>query len=492
MNYLNVCSNIRTRLVFFLFSGLIASGCTLNGEILGRTEESSVRVLTILDASWFNLGTSSAKIRWTDSKFSLVSQYELAVGTTAGATDIMSWTSVGNVLYAQLTGLNLVDQQRYFVSIRSNLDLNEVVTSDGWYYRLNGANAFENFVSMGVTAFPRDVITFDFNNDGYLDIVSADGGAGSDVSVILSDGVGGYAPAYQLNPQASNPQGLRIADVVGDSNPDLIVGLYWAWGINIFPGNGDGTFDANIYLNLSSITSVDVGDINNDGHLDIIATSDLATDKVYVLLNNNRSFDVAQKIEYSVSDNPKTGILGDWNQDGKLDIAVVSESANKLGIMAGVGDGTFGAVTELVTGAFPRGVASVDFDQDGDLDLVVSAYNADTVTQFTNNGAGVFTAGLSLACVGKPHGITVSDINGDGLKDLVVASNVNVGVGLNTVGVFLGNGTTGFSSRMEYATGPTPMRTTVADLNKDGLMDILVANGGAGANQSTISVLYGK
>ena len=484
---------VSVQLIFVLLSGLLVSGCTMEGKVVMPADESAARVMTIQDANWFNLANSSAKIQWTDNKYSVVIHYELAVGTVAGSADIMSWTNVGNVLQYQLTGLSLTDQQKYFVSVRPKLDPTNVVSTNGWYYRLNGVNAFENFVSMSVTAFPRDVLTYDLNKDGYLDIVSTDGsGSGNDVSVILSNGVGGYAPAYQLSPQANNPQVLKIADVVGDSNPDLIVGLYWAWGINIFPGKGDGTFDTNIYLNLSSITSVDVGDLNNDGHLDLIATSDLATDKIYVLLNNNRSFDVAQKIEYTVADNPKTAILGDWNLDGKLDIAVVSESANKLGLLAGAGNGTFGAVTELATAAFPRGVASVDFDQDGDLDLIVSAYNADTITQFTNNGMGVFTSGTAIACAGRPHGITVADLNGDGLKDLVVASNIGVGAGFNSVGVFLGNGTTGFSSRMEYATGPTPMRTSVADLNKDGLMDILVANGGTGANQSTISVLYGK
>jgi FG-GAP-like repeat len=175
---------------------------------------------------------------------------------------------------------------------------------------------------------------------------------------------------------------------------------------------------------------------------------------------------------------------GDFNSDGKLDLAVANYNDNTVTVLLGNGDGTFLPATGLPVsvGANPTDLVSADFDGDGKLDLAVANSTDNTLTILLGNGDGTFTAAPSPAASGTPFGLAVGDFNGDGKLDLAVA-NFDV----NTVTILLGNGDGTF------APAPSPAATAgpalvVGDFNGDGELDLAVT----GRGNSTVTILLGN
>ena len=227
--------------------------------------------------------------------------------------------------------------------------------------------------------------------------------------------------------------------------------------------------------------AIALGDFNNDGKPDIAA---VGSSSVSVLLSKgNGTFQPA--ISTSVSDVALGVATGDFNHDGKLDLAVSSEigTTGRVTIFLGNGDGTFQAspTTYSFTNV-PPNVVSADFNGDGNLDLVVSAGKG--VYVLVGNGDGTFSAPVFYSAAGNAFGVSVGDLNGDGKQDLIIPESSNVAV-------LLGRGDGTFGSAKLYGIGgigSTPTETmALADLNNDGHLDVAVNNG-----QSSFALLFGK
>ncbi len=152
---------------------------------------------------------------------------------------------------------------------------------------------------------------------------------------------------------------------------------------------------------------------------------------------------------------------GDFNGDGKLDIAVSNYNANVLEVFLGNGDGTFTPTSQtLTTGAHPNVIAVADFNGDGKPDLAVANGDSNTVLVFLGNGDGTFTAtGQTLTTGDLPFSVVTGDFNGDGKPDLV-----STNFGINTVTVMLGNGDGTFTTAQSPGAGVAPDPIAVADL----------------------------
>ena len=94
--------------------------------------------------------------------------------------------------------------------------------------------------------------------------------------------------------------------------------------------------------------------------------------------------------QYNVSSFPESGVAGDFNGDGKLDLAVTSADKNSVSVLFGNGDGTFQASVDYSTGTFPVGSAAVDVNGDGKLDLLVPCLLSNGVSVLLGNGNGTF------------------------------------------------------------------------------------------------------
>jgi hypothetical protein len=175
--------------------------------------------------------------------------------------------------------------------------------------------------------------------------------------------------------------------------------------------------------------------------------------------------------------------VGDFNGDGKLDLAVTNVLFSSVSVLLGNGDGTFGAATNYGAGFTPLSVAVGDFNGDGKLDLAVANASDNTVSVLLGNGTGGFGAAINYAVASGPRSVEVGDFNGDGKLDLVVANRDS-----NSVSVLLGNGDGTFGAATNYTVGADPVSVAVGDFNGDGALDLAVPN----AFSNNVSVLLDR
>src|SRR6266702_3611263 len=196
------------------------------------------------------------------------------------------------------------------------------------------------------------------------------------------------------------------------------------------------------------------------------------------------------------SKNGPSGIaVGDFNGDGKLDLAVVNFGDWNIYVLLGNGDGTFQAARSVYFasgGGFPWYVVTADFNGDGKLDLAVSNYGDNSLSVLLGNGDGTFQAPQTTPVGTNPAQVAVGDFNGDGKPDLVVSS-----VGNNTVSVLLGKGDGTFLPPLVTPVGPNPWYFAVGDFNGDGKLDLAVDDYGCpldcnSSPSNTVTVLLGN
>jgi hypothetical protein len=215
--------------------------------------------------------------------------------------------------------------------------------------------------------------------------------------------------------------------------------------------------------------SIAVGDFNRDGKLDIAASD---SNGVYVFSGNgNGTFQPV--VEYNAGSTPLGIATGDFNGDGKLDLAVTNWDGGNVSVLLGNGDGTFQAPVDSVSGSWPTSVAVADFNGDGRLDLAVTHFNGGDVSVLLGNGDGTFQVPVDYATGIASSGIAVEDLNGDGKPDLVVAN-----YGDDDISVLLGNGDGTFETAVNYGTGGNTRSVAVGDFNGDGKLDLVSNNAG--------------
>jgi hypothetical protein len=228
-----------------------------------------------------------------------------------------------------------------------------------------------------------------------------------------------------------------------------------------------------------------LGDFNGDKILDM-AVANSGTNTITVLLGNgNGTFITPATSTYTVGNEPVALLAADFNGDHILDLAVANElgrGANQcLSILIGNGDGTFKPAVNYAGGHAPRGIASGDFNNDGILDLAVANNDGDDVSIYIGNRDGTFQPAVYYPSHTHPKAVTVGDFNNDGNLDLAVANHNS-----NDVSILLGDGKGHFAAPVNYSVGLNPRDVHVANL-RGGVdeEDLVTADGGS----TTISVL---
>jgi hypothetical protein len=226
--------------------------------------------------------------------------------------------------------------------------------------------------------------------------------------------------------------------------------------------------------------AVATGDFNGDGKLDLAVADGFGNSVSILLGNGDGTFQNA--VAYSLIGYPVAIAAADFNGDGKLDLVVVCQRRSQVSVLLGNGDGTFQAHVDYSTGLNPQAVAAGDFNQDGKLDLAVVNYHDNSVSILLGNGDGTFQAHVDHATGNAPLSVTTGDFNKDGIPDLAVVNNND-----NTVSILLGNGDGTFKTHVDYATGLVPDFVAAADFNADGVLDLAVVNA-----VGTVSILLGN
>src|SRR6266700_577854 len=306
-----------------------------------------------------------------------------------------------------------------------------------------------------------------------------------------------FGPQTEYGAASKNgPSGIAVGDFNGDGKLDLAVVNFGDWNVYVLLGNGDGTFQAARSVYFASgggfPWSIAAGDFNGDGKLDL-AVSNYGSNSVSVLLGNGDGTFLPPLIT-PVGANPWYFAVGDFNGDGKLDLAVAdygcpldcnSSPSNTVTVLLGLGNGTFQPAPSLTVGNGPAGVAVGDFNGDGRQDLAVANVNDNTLSVLLGNGDGTFQAPHTFADPGMthPYFVAVGDFNGDGKPDLVVTNHL-----FTTTSMLLGNGDGTFQPAQDFPVDSDPVFVTVGDFNGDRKPDLAVAN----LHSLNISVLLGN
>ncbi|CAF4334732.1 unnamed protein product [Rotaria magnacalcarata] len=248
-----------------------------------------------------------------------------------------------------------------------------------------GNGTFQNQMTFSSGAGPYSVAVGDFNNDTQLDIVVANL-AGNDVSVLLGFIVIGFMNQSTITAgNGSRPQSVAIADFNNDSRMDVAVANSGSHTIAIFLGYGNFTFSNQTTFSAGSKPmSIAVGDFNNDSRSDIaVANYDSETISIFLGYGNG-CFSNQSIYSTGPESYPYFVAVEDFNNDTAIDIVVITQGTNNLGIFLGYGNGTFSNVTVMPMGygSDPFCVLIGDFNNDRKLDFAVANEGTDSLSMF--------------------------------------------------------------------------------------------------------------
>ncbi len=268
----------------------------------------------------------------------------------------------------------------------------------------NGDGTFQSASSTPTSAGVISVMVGDFNRDGNPDVAAVliGNGSSNSIAIFLGNGKGGFTAGSPFS-AGGDAVNLVTGDFNGDGIPDLATGNFDLQTVSVLLGHGDGTFQAPAtYVVPYGPTELTVTDFNNDGYADILvgiggptAIGESENSEVIGVLlgNGDGTFLGARTYPISTSTNDQARFIAsaDFTGDGKLD-AVLGDHAGNLGLFAGNGDGTFQPV-KLSTGA-PNGPGVTgDFNGDGKPDLAIVQ---DGGVNILVNRAGEFSRALRL------------------------------------------------------------------------------------------------
>ncbi|MCA8951122.1 MAG: VCBS repeat-containing protein [Planctomycetes bacterium] len=270
----------------------------------------------------------------------------------------------------------------------------------------------------------------------------------------------------------NRPDEITLGDVDNDGDLDIVVAVDTPVnGVNVWLNDGTGSFTLSNSITISPQTrSVLLCDFDNDGDLDLAVST---SSSVAVLRNVAGTFGNAAF--YPVGTNPRGLTVADFDGNGSPDLAVANRDSNTVSVLLNSGTGSFGAANTIPVGTEPRNVIAADFDRDGDADLASSNHDSRDVTVLLNAGNGTFGFGATLP-VGasfRAEWVTASDTDADGDLDLVVAlGEVN-----GRVGVFANPGNGAFQGQqITFVNGNEPGFVLCVDVTGDRLPDLVTGN----------------
>ena len=339
---------------------------------------------------------------------------------------------------------------------------------------------------------PDSISIGDFDRDGILDLAAANY-SDSTVSILLGTGSGGFGTKTDFETGA-NPYSVVVGDFNSDGKPDLATANYTSNNVSILLGDGLGTFGTKTDLAAGNgAHSVAVGDFNRDGVPDL-AAANFSSNNISILLNTAPPAGLLyqEAVNYAVVTNPTSVAVGDFDRDGKPDLVVANydDGSDNISMLLGTVSGTFIEAPgfPMSWNAEPISVAVGDFDRNGKPDLAVAEYAGGNVSILLGDGSGIFTkaAGSPVPVGMRPSCIAVGDFNRDGDLDLVTTSDIS-----DNVFIVLGDGNGGFTNAIpatdSTGSGSRPTSVTTGDFDRDGVPDLAVAN----YNSGTIAILLG-
>jgi hypothetical protein len=412
----------------------------------------------------------------------------------------------------------------------------------------NGDGTFQPGQELALKGQPTSLVAGDFNGDGRGDLAVGEYGGWGGISILLGNGDGTFQPPeqFEVGVVYTGVVSLVSGDFNGDGKLDLAADV-WGFtpheGIFLVLGNGDGTFQPpkelpgghHDFSVGEGEVSLAAGDFNGDGNLDLasidMTTSDTKHPGIMHVFLGNGDGTFQPPRQYDVGTNPVALVAGDFNGDGKLDLAVLDQNVNdgsgdsppgQVMLLPGNGDGTFQPARGVWMQDNLAVMLGTDLNGDGRLDLAGINWFSSTYAIALGRGDGTFVDPGQLAIT--PHAMPlVADVNGDGTDDVLVVDghgnilyrqgipgqpgtfeppitvnpgfpardlawlpNTDQGPLLASVDAhddavsFYAYRNGGFVRLGSLATGRLPAQIIAADLNRDGPDDLVIRNAGDG------------
>ena len=283
--------------------------------------------------------------------------------------------------------------------------------------------------------------------------------------------------------QLANAQDVLVADFNGDGYPDLAVAMFAGNHVSIRLNDGKGGFSATpVQVPVApqgfGPIALAVGDLNGNSMIDLVSANQL-NGTVTVMLDFDGQ-DFASMVTIPVGDSPTDIALGDFDQDGDVDFVVVNQQTNQLALFINDGSGRFSPGGVFSTGGQrPTSVVTGHFNEDPYLDVAITNFGTHprggdfgNVSVLMGRSDASFDAAVPYSVGIGPISIAVADVNGDGVQDLVSANFLS-----NTASVLLGTRSGFFdASGQSLSTGQGPLQVSTVDIDNDQDVDIVVTN----------------
>jgi uncharacterized protein (TIGR03437 family) len=351
---------------------------------------------------------------------------------------------------------------------------------------LRGAHGAKNNAAPAGSSSPSGqaaqyVALGDFNGDGILDSAT-ETSTGIAVNLFHADGTFSTT-SYTIN--GIQTTSIAAVDFNGDGNLDLAVPVMpdasGQGHIAILLGHGDGTFGTPSSIAAGSFPFyLATGDFNSDGKLDLAVTYLSATGSgsvgVLVLLGKGDGT-FATPVNYPVGLAPATIVAADFNGDGKLDLAVLDAElgiVNKLWVLVGKGDGTFRTAVSTATGTRSGYLSYADLNHDGKLDAVIADLIGSDMAVLMGNGDGTFQPPTLYLAAAQPVSVGIQPL-GDGNTALFVGDAISGNIAL---GFAAPDGTIGIPPLQSI--GQSTAAIAAGDLNGDSQPDLVISDPVAG------------
>jgi len=352
---------------------------------------------------------------------------------------------------------------------------------------------FSGPLHIPLSSDPRGLVVADFDNDGDADVAVALSSV-NQVAIILNNSDGTFGAPTEF-PVGVGPVVLAAHDMDGDGDVDILVTNFTDNTVTYLQNNGFASFTAMATLPVGTQPwGVDVADFDNDGNQDFVVVNTF-DDTVTIFYGNGAGlFSASAAISVSnpillptVANDPIRVVARDFNRDANIDILTGNQSSGNISLLYGTGsrlnpvDTT--ATSIIQTGEKPFGLAALDIDNDGFLDAVTTSRsngtNNNNIT-FLHNNTVILSISSSFAISTIQNwDAAVADFDLDNRQDVLFTSYN----GLATPPVHsltLFRNTTGGWAQESFpdAMDSFPVSVAVADVDHDGDMDAVVANGG--------------